>query len=102
MKLYSVEICENRRSAEIKSITFTLRTLASKLVTKSKLKTFGKFQSTFTSCSSMAILDSELIDYIEVTYGPTLTSFTIMTNFKSFKQWGGTGPLDNTNRWKFE
>ena len=86
MKLYSVEICENRRSLEIKSITFTLRTLASKLVTKSKLKTFGKFQSTFTSCSSMAILDSELIDYIEVTYGrPTLTSFTIMTNFKSFK-----------------
>lgn len=50
----------------------------------------------------MTILDDELIDYIEVTFGASITTFVVKTDFNSFKQWGSAGPFDNTNRWNFD
>lgn len=59
MKLRKINICEDLETGKIKGISFTIRTIGSKLVISHQLGTLGSSENPSNRCTSFPIQDDD-------------------------------------------
>ena len=75
MKLRKINVCEDLKSGQIKGISFTIRTIGSKLVISHQLGTLGSSENAGNRCTSFPIQDDDKIKYIEIATSDVLDTF---------------------------
>ena len=100
MKLHRIDVCFIRKDNKVNYMAFTLRTLASKLVTVLEMDFLGR-KSDSEDCSFFIIEDAAKVEFMEATYDKFITSFTVKIQEGKIKEWGSRQVLDKSYRWDY-